>query len=61
MKMNRRILVVSTLIVSLLTSSFVLFWGKSINNSDMILSVFVIIEIILVILLSVDILKNIKK
>lgn len=58
MKMNRRILVVSTLIVSLLTSSFVLFWGKSINNSDMILSVFVIIEIILVILLSVDILKN---
>lgn len=61
MKMNRRILVVSTLIVSLLTSSFVLFWGKSINNSDMILSVFVIIEIILVILLSVYILKNIKK
>ncbi|SDL75457.1 hypothetical protein [Romboutsia lituseburensis] len=61
MKMNRRILVVSTLIVSLLTSSFVLFWGKSINNSDMILSVFVIIEIILVIFLSVDILKNIKK
>lgn len=61
MKINRRILVVSTLIVSLLTSSFVLFWGESINNSDMILSVFVIIEIILVILLIVDILKNIKK
>lgn len=61
MKMNRRILVVSTLIVSLLTSSFVLFWGGSINNSDMILSVFVSIEIILVILLSVDILKNSKK
>lgn len=58
MRMNRRILVVLTLIVSLLISSFVLFWGKSINNSDMILSVFVIIEIILVILLSVDILKN---
>lgn len=58
MRMNRRILIASTLIVSLLISSFVLFWGKSINNSDMILSVFVIIEIILVILLSVDILKN---
>lgn len=61
MRLNRKILVIATLIISLLISSFVLFWGKNISNPDMILGILVIVETILVILLSIDVLKNSKK
>lgn len=58
MSLNRKILIVSTLIGALLISSFVLIWGKNINNKDLVLSILMFIEIVLVILLSLNLIKN---
>lgn len=61
MRLRRKILVIAILVISLLISSLVLFFGENIINHDMILAILVIVETILVIFLSIDVLKNGRK
>lgn len=58
MSLNRKVLTVSTCIIAILISLFVLVWGNSIYNKELALTIFLIIEIVLVFVLGVDAIKN---
>jgi hypothetical protein len=58
MSLNRKVLTVSICIIAILISLFVLVWGNSIYNKELALTIFLIIEIVLVFVLGVDAIKN---
>ncbi|GAA3654647.1 hypothetical protein [Asaccharospora irregularis] len=51
MDFNGKILIAANLVLSLLISSFVLVWGKNVENKNTVLFMFMVLEFILVVLL----------
>lgn len=51
MDFNGKILIAANLVLSLLISSFVLVWGKNLENKNTVLFMFMVLEFILVVLL----------
>lgn len=58
MSLNRKVLTVSICIIAILISLFVLVCGNSISNKGLALTIFLIIEIVLVSVLGIDVIKN---
>lgn len=51
MDFNGKILIAANLVLGLLISSFVLVWGKNVENKNTVLFMFMVLEFILVVLL----------